>query len=1098
MAPNQKSHPEPAFYSSDAGRPEIDEYDQDLVISGEEPPEPGATDKPVRFLTYFSVFDPRHHSEMVSIAELEEVDATKDRDFVATGFVSAFVEGDDEDEGEDEEKEAGMPFVRLGSLFRYYLDAENDAVWLETAQAWYILQEPSPGYGPFFQHFRHHTAAQPAGSSPPPSRSAKARALNIDSFVLLSENQTPTHVTPLIAQLAGTSFGDGLVVIGPRLPPPSKEEEDWRQRKELAKVRSLIRKAHQIDERRRKKSMYRMDKDNSWLSAIDLDGDSFKVGDIVLVVPGEGKEVKTLPLPLDVQDVPLDATIATYFWFARIISLSAEDDLAHLRWFEHGSYTVMEEFANPQQLYLNDLCSSVDINCLIETVNVHYQPSSRIPPQDYFYSSKYQHETATVIAVDNLAEDTAAAQLPPENCLVCMMAREKEHGTEIRHLETPPGVAYLGHTYHEGDFVEVLSEGPSGLCDIGQVVSFFEKSNQVFACIRCFGRISSLVHIQDFPPNYVKDEKELFASDEKKDVSVTSFIQPCVVLPPHEGFAILKWHDFINNSPHRFYVRYCFSSLHPASWTEGQIDNWWERRVCPQCPNDLVQLEGGAVRSDLYSNFVDVQLQTRLRTLDLFGGCGAFSAGMTQGATFIEVTHAVEISPSAAQTFMGHSSEVKMYNNCANLILHYFIKDSEGHGLETPTQLFDGKTPVPAPLKPKDIDMMTIGFPCQSHSGLNKFKKVNDPRSNLILTALSYIDFLRPKYCYFENVRGFLQFNIKAEQAGKHTVAGGIDMGGLKFLLRALDELGYQYHFALLQAAHYGTPQQRVRFFIIAAQMGNPLPGFPQPSHYFPSNDSLTINCPIGIKISPIVQTVGSYVHPFVTVGDAISDLPRFDWEHPDPDKITAEDHERRQLGIPALPCWKTEPWCGPTGHETAYFHPARTTFQVQCRLNEPSNLQQYTKVFIPATVARVISIPLWAKADYRDLPVDMHEWQTSNPVSAIAKSGYKAGLYGRLDQDRWFSTTITNINPTAKQSKVLNPYCKRMVTVRELARSQGFPDDFEFQAIGNNIITMHRQIGNAVPWPLSRALGQELGKALYNKWLADRRNAIIVSLDSP
>ncbi|KAG5220643.1 hypothetical protein IMY05_C4545000400 [Salix suchowensis] len=104
---------EPAFYSSDAGRREIDEYDQDLVISGEEPPEPGATDKPTPFRNGV-------------IAELEEVNATKDRDFVATGFVSAFVEGDDEDEGEDEEKEPEMPFVRLGSLFRYYLDAENE------------------------------------------------------------------------------------------------------------------------------------------------------------------------------------------------------------------------------------------------------------------------------------------------------------------------------------------------------------------------------------------------------------------------------------------------------------------------------------------------------------------------------------------------------------------------------------------------------------------------------------------------------------------------------------------------------------------------------------------------------------------------------------------------------------------------------------------------------------------------------------------------------------------------------------------------------------------------------------------------------------
>lgn len=155
--------------------------------------------------------------------------------------------------------------------------------------------------------------------------------------------------------------------------------------------------------------------------------------------------------------------------------------------------------------------------------------------------------------------------------------------------------------------------------------------------------------------------------------------------------------------------------------------------------------------------------------------------------------------------------------------------------------------------------------------------------------------------------------------------------------------------------------------------MGNPLPGFPQPSHYFPPNDSLTINCPTGVKISPIIQAVGSYAHPVVTVDDAISDLPHFDWyvfislsllksfldkeyrKHPDPDKITAEDHERRQLGIPALPCLKTEPWCGPTGHEAAYLHPARTTFQVQCRFNEPSNLQQYTKVFIPATVARYV-----------------------------------------------------------------------------------------------------------------------------------------------
>jgi len=40
-----------------------------------------------------------------------------------------------------------------------------------------------------------------------------------------------------------------------------------------------------------------------------------------------------------------------------------------------------------------------------------------------------------------------------------------------------------------------------------------------------------------------------------------------------------------------------------------------------------------------------------LRTLDLFGGVGAFSSGIAQGSRCMKVTHAIEISPSAAKTF---------------------------------------------------------------------------------------------------------------------------------------------------------------------------------------------------------------------------------------------------------------------------------------------------------------------------------------------------------------------------------------------------------------------------------------------------------------
>jgi DNA (cytosine-5)-methyltransferase 1 len=79
----------------------------------------------------------------------------------------------------------------------------------------------------------------------------------------------------------------------------------------------------------------------------------------------------------------------------------------------------------------------------------------------------------------------------------------------------------------------------------------------------------------------------------------------------------------------------------------------------------------------------------------------------------------------------------------------------------------------------------------QSHSGLNMFRKADDPKSSLILPTLSWMDFLRPKFCVFENVRGFLNYSLGATQAGRHKVEGGIPMGGLKFLLHALVTMKY-------------------------------------------------------------------------------------------------------------------------------------------------------------------------------------------------------------------------------------------------------------------------------------------------------------------
>jgi len=86
------------------------------------------------------------------------------------------------------------------------------------------------------------------------------------------------------------------------------------------------------------------------------------------------------------------------------------------------------------------------------------------------------------------------------------------------------------------------------------------------------------------------------------------------------------------------------------------------------------------------------------------------------------------------------------------------------------------------------------------------------------------------------------------------------------------------------------------------------------------------------------------------------------------------------------------------------------------------------------------------------------------------------AGLYGRLEWDGYFSTTITNPEPMGKQGRVLHPEQHRVVSVRECARSQGFPDTYRFYG---SILDKHRQVGNAVPPPLAAAIGREIRKSL-------------------
>ncbi|KIM70040.1 hypothetical protein SCLCIDRAFT_12660 [Scleroderma citrinum Foug A] len=897
---------------------------------------------------------------------------------------------------------------------------------------------------------------------------------NPDLAVLRAENQVPTHVTPRISQLATGLFRERLRVVGPR--PASEPEPPYAALTErikgfLMRVKMRRRPEFRLQQRLKPRSRY--------LKYLTIDGLDYLVGDTIVFVAGNDGHTAPpeLPHPDDVS--PTD-TLADYFWLAKIIYIDGEDEMVHVQWFDHSSKTIMEQLGQPQELFLTMHCDTVAVKTIIGKVEAHYiapgQSLAEVKPHDFFYRYEWDDLLATFKSVNVEKMLSVQAEHPPDCCHICDMLDQFDYDSHAHPLRR--GVAWHQHKYHIDDFV--LIKADEGPCHIGHICdiqlppgSVDDDDNRIVVSV--LGRVDRL---GCRPEGLLKDERHLFYTDVKMSVVISDLVGICFVVVSSSLPEIEEWKA---TSPLHFYVNYRFPSLDVLTWNERSIMRPEDLDICKYCLKS--NIENFHKLKDFVKN------GSPLRVFDPFAGVGSFSLAMEELACF-KLTHAIEVSPSAARTLRKNTSHgTKVYNQCSNRILRQAILIHEN---KMPDELrsIEGSA-LPGPPMPGDIDCIVTGFPCQPHSQMNMFRKANDRKSNLILNILSWVDFLKPQYCIFENVRGFLQYSLKARQDGPNRVKGGIPMGGLKLVIRGLTDMGYQVRFGLLQAGHYGTPQTRTRFFLIAAKRGLELPNFPQPTHDFPVSDKLEIKSPNGLAIQPIRTLSGIAPHRYVSALDAISDLPEFHWRHP---KRVLNPREMRMEKL--RDCKESEPWCGVSGENFTYEHAPKTTFQLRCRKKPTKDIQHYTRTYEPKKVERIVTIPLDPDADYRSLPQNLCEWQFANPRSATARKGFQPGYYGRVSKDKWFQTTITNVDPTAKQGRVLHPYCRRIVTVRELARSQGFPDHFVFYAINKRVVTMHRQIGNAVPWPVSIAIAREFRNVLFKKWIEDHKDNDAMEID--
>lgn len=87
---------------------------------------------------------------------------------------------------------------------------------------------------------------------------------------------------------------------------------------------------------------------------------------------------------------------------------------------------------------------------------------------------------------------------------------------------------------------------------------------------------------------------------------------------------------------------------------------------------------------------------------------------------------------------------------------------------------------------------------------------------------------------------------------------------------------------------------------------------------------------------------------------------------------------------------------------------------------------------------------------------------------------GGKRGMARRISWDEPCLTLTTS--PSQKQTERCHPDETRPFTVREYARIQSFPDDWEFSG---SIGGQYKQIGNAVPVELARRIGVAISDAL-------------------
>lgn len=475
-------------------------------------------------------------------------------------------------------------------------------------------------------------------------------------------------------------------------------------------------------------------------------------------------------------------------------------------------------------------------------------------------------------------------------------------------------------------------------------------------------------------------------------------------------------------------------------------------------------------------------ISPRPTVLDLFSGCGGMSLGFEYAGFAPSV--AIEVSEMAAETHFRNFQGRGLVWDGSDWQRHLDagrtgrLAEQVKFGVVVASVLDVLKDEeAMSELHSRNFDVIIGGPPCQGYSMAGR-RDSRDSRNKLPWAFLQYVTRLMPKVVVIENVIGI----------DRTFRSSGLSVSAFQQLRKTLVSVGYVVQPIALNARHFGVPQNRPRMMLIGLRSDVAESVNATVSEMIWSSDDawthLTTPRANEAQTLTLVPTVGSRI-PGDKPSDqhsafqAICDLSTKGYLYPS----TSPRYRRTEFRYASF-------MRGVSGEGNQ-----SRALNVTARNHSEKTRQRFALYHFLSShdIDRsILSVPK-AGADRRATRAEItrrlgeHAKALPRDQSFFTDSDKSlADVIMRLGTQKHSQRVVDPNTPSPTvltlPDDLIHPYEPRIMTVREMARLQSFPDWFEFRSketTGSNRrryeVPQYSQVGNAVPPLMAQAVGERL-----------------------